>query len=270
MSEISFSSKADLYEQSALVQKSASKTLLNLLKIQEHEEVLDLGCGPGNITKKIALLTQNKVLGVDISEGMIKEALRTNKNLSNVKYLLRNSEYLGFQEEFDVIYCNSAFQWFTNPKIVLDECLKALKPNGRIGIQAPATECYCPNFVDAVNKVSNNSTTNKIFNNLNNPWFFLESAEEYRRLFESCGFIVSYAEIVTEPNFYTPEQVYKNFQSGAENGYLNQAFYSVPLTEIYIEAFRNLVMEAFRKQVNENGMVDLKFNRIYLTAHKGE
>jgi len=269
MAEISFSSKADSYEKNALVQKSASKILLNLLNIQNGEDVLDLGCGPGNITKEIALITKGRILGVDISEGMINEALKVNNNFHNVKYLVRNSENLGFHEEFDSIYCNSAFQWFTNPKTVLSECFKSLKSNGKIGIQAPATKLYCPNFVEAIEKANRDTDIKKIFSNYKNPWFFLESAEEYRKLFENCGFTVSYVEIVTESNYYTPGQVYKNFQSGAENGYFNQAFYSIPLSEAYIHNFRNLVKEEFSKQANVSGMVELKFNRIYLTAYKG-
>lgn len=268
MSEINFSSKAAYYEQNALVQKSASNTLLTLLNIKSNDNILDLGCGPGNITKEIATLTKNQVLGVDISEGMIKEALKSNKTGQNINYLVKNSEHLGFNEEFEVIYCNSAFQWFKNPQLVLKECFNALKHGGRIGIQAPATRNYCPNFVNAVNKISNNPITNVIFKNLNNPWFFLESSEEYSKLFEDCGFKVNYSKIITESKTFTPEQVYKNFQSGAENGYLNQAFYSVPLTYTYIETFRKLVMESFKEQVNENGMIDLKFNRIYLVANK--
>ncbi len=268
MLKVNFNSKARSYEQNALVQNSASKVLLNLLSIDEASSVLDLGCGPGNVTKEIALLTKNKVLGVDISEEMINEAIKCNKKSSNVNYLVRDSEKLDFEQEFDMIYCNSAFQWFKNPKIVLNKCFNALKANGKIGIQAPATKLYCPNFVIAVEKVSENEEINEIFSHYKNPWFFLETAEEYKKLFESCGFKVSHAEIVTESKSFTLEQVYNNFQSGAENGYLNEAFYSVPLTELYIKTFRALVKEAFKEQENSDGLIDLKFNRIYLTAVK--
>jgi len=52
MSEVNFNSKAFTYANNSLVQKSASEILLNLLSIQPGEDVLDLGCGPGHITKK--------------------------------------------------------------------------------------------------------------------------------------------------------------------------------------------------------------------------
>lgn len=58
MLDINFNSKAAFYEKNALVQKSASETLLGMMSIQGDEDVLDLGCGSGSITRKIALLTR--------------------------------------------------------------------------------------------------------------------------------------------------------------------------------------------------------------------
>ena len=57
MSEISFNTKAGIYERDALVQKSASEVLLGLVDIKKQEAVLDLGCGPGNVTRAIALIS---------------------------------------------------------------------------------------------------------------------------------------------------------------------------------------------------------------------
>jgi 16S rRNA A1518/A1519 N6-dimethyltransferase RsmA/KsgA/DIM1 with predicted DNA glycosylase/AP lyase activity len=52
MSEVNFNSKAFTSANNALFQKSASEILMNLLSIQLRENVLDLGCGLGHITKK--------------------------------------------------------------------------------------------------------------------------------------------------------------------------------------------------------------------------
>ena len=70
MTDVNFNSKAFTYANNALVQKSASEILLNLLSIQKGEDVLDLGCGPGHITKKIAQITEGTVMGIDISQGL--------------------------------------------------------------------------------------------------------------------------------------------------------------------------------------------------------
>ena len=100
MAHINFDSKATIYEQNALVQKSASEVLLGLMSIREDEDVLDLGCGSGRTTREIGLLTKGLVLGT-------------------VHYLVKDAECLGFTDKFDVVYCNSTFQWFSNPEKVL-------------------------------------------------------------------------------------------------------------------------------------------------------
>jgi ubiquinone/menaquinone biosynthesis C-methylase UbiE len=268
MSNINFTTTAHLYEQNAMVQKLASEVLLGLLSVRDGEDVLDVGCGSGGVTKKIALLTTGRVVGTDTSEGMITEAVRNGSGQRNLSYFVKDAEYLGFTNEFDVIYCNSAFQWFPHPHKVLEQCFAALKPGGRMGIQAPATSMYCPNFLQAIEKVRANPATREIFGSFKSPWFFLESEEEYRQLFRDCGFHVKTCELKEESTRYTTDEAYRIYQSGAENGYVNQSFYQVPLTDDFVETFRNLVKESIQEQSDESGFVNLKFTRVYLVAHK--
>jgi trans-aconitate methyltransferase len=268
MSEVNFNSKASMYANNSLVQKSASEILLNLLSIQPGEDILDLGCGPGHITKKIAQITQGTVMGIDISQDMIKQAVNSNQELTNLTYSVMDAENFELSVNFDVIVCNSSFQWFQKPEQVLIRCFNVLNQGGRIGVQAPATQLYCPNFVSAIEKIRMHPYTREIFKYFKNPWFFLESKEEYEQLFRSCGFDVIYSEFREESNLFSVEQAYKIYQSGAENGYLNQSFYTVTLTDKYVSFFRELVKEAFKEQSDNSGMIDLKFKRIYLTAKK--
>jgi ubiquinone/menaquinone biosynthesis C-methylase UbiE len=268
MSEVNFNSKAFTYADNALVQKSASEVLLNLLSIQPEEDVLDIGCGPGHITKKIAQATKGNVLGIDVSQGMIEQAVSSNKELHNLKYSVMDAESLELNTKFDVIVCNSCFQWFQKPEQVLMNCFNVLEKGGRIGIQAPATRSYCPNFISAIEKIRMHPHTREVFKYFKNPWFFCDSKEEYEQLFRNNGFDRIYSEIREESNLFSVEQAYKIYQSGAENGYLNQFYYTVTLTDDYINTFRELVKEALKEQADSSGMINLKFERIYLIAKK--
>lgn len=267
---INFSNVAGVYERSALVQKSASKVLLDLLGIKEKEDILDLGCGPGNITVEIAKRTNGQICGVDMAAGMIEKAGQREIIPGNVSFAVKDAAHLGFSSEFDVIFCNSAFQWFTRPDDVLRQCFKALKPCGRIGIQAPATRNYCPNFVAAEEKIRNNPVTGGVFSGYRSSWFFLENVQDYAHLFERNGFIVKHCEIVREENLYTVDQAYQIYQSGAENGYLNQDYYPVILSPKYIEMFRMLIRQTIAEQAREDGLVPIVFHRIYLVAEKSQ
>ncbi|WP_353683937.1 methyltransferase domain-containing protein [Thermodesulfovibrio sp. 3907-1M] len=266
MSKMDFSKIATEYEEYATVQKSASEILLKLLKIRTNDDVLDLGCGTGHLTRKIRSLSNGNVVGVDPSEGMMREAIEKSKGLEIV-YEIKSAEDIDYVESFDVIFCNSAFQWFKDPEKVIKNCYRALKRNGRIGIQAPAKKIYCPNFIEAVEMVKRDERTKEIFSHFKEPWFFLETAEEYKSLFEKCGFKVVFSKIETITTEHTPEDVLKIFSSGAIAGYLNQDYYNIKLTANYISVFKEIVRKAFEYQAKK-GMVKLKFNRIFLIAVK--
>ncbi|MGE5415746.1 MAG: class I SAM-dependent methyltransferase [Acidobacteriota bacterium] len=268
MSDINFNSNAATYEQLGLVQKLTSDILLNLAFINDGEDVLDLGCGPGGVTRKITEMTGGSVVGVDVSTGMIKEAARNHRDVPNLSFYVKDACDLGFSDCFDVIFCNSAFQWFQSPERAVRECYTALKAGGRMAIQAPATANYCPTFLAAIDKVSHDPATSDTFKCWQNPWVFLNSDDDYSKLFTDAGFKVVYSRLHTEYNHFSAEQVFGVFRSGAENGYLNQEFYSVPLTAEYIENFRRLVREAIQELTDANGMVMLEFTRIYLIAEK--
>jgi len=122
---------------------------------------------------------------------MIKEAVEKSRGL-DIVYEIKSAEEMNYEDCFDVIFCNSAFQWFKEPEKALKNCYRALRRNGRIGIQAPAKKVYCPNFIEAVEMVKKDKRTGETFAHFKEPWFFLETAEEYSSLrkvrFQGCFF----------------------------------------------------------------------------------
>ncbi|MCL4352542.1 MAG: hypothetical protein M1318_07860 [Firmicutes bacterium] len=107
-----------------------------------------------------------------------------------------------------------------------------------------------------------------MFSTFKSPWFFLESPVDYQNLFERQGFLVTHCSTREENRALSPEQVYQNFQVGAENGYLDPENYSVNLSQEYVDEFRCIVREAFYTQAGSDGLVTLKFRRFYLVAEK--
>jgi trans-aconitate methyltransferase len=262
-----FSEIAASYEKKAIVQRSAADQLFDLIRIQETEDVLDLGCGTGHLAKRIREQTSGEVVGVDASEGMIKEADQ-NYSDSRLYFECWRADRLPYRDSFDVIFCNSTFQWFKDPIPVLESCYGASRWPGRIGIQAPARQVYSPNFIRALERVKDDPRLKTQFASFETPWFFLDSAEEYRMLFERAGFGVLDARIERVSSSHTPDEVFAIFDSGAAAGYLNDEFYGTPLSEAYIAGFREVTRDAFRAQAGSDGQVDLIFFRIYLLARK--
>lgn len=179
MDKVDFSKIASKYEEYSSVQKSAADILLKLLEIGDEDDVLDLGCGTGNLTRKIRKMTKGKVVGIDPSEGMIKEAKEKSKGL-DITFEIKSAEEMDYKNCFDVIFCNSSFQWFKDPEKAVENCYRALRKGGRMGMQAPAKKVYSPTFIEAVEKVKKDPRTRDIFAYFKEPWFFLETSDEYK------------------------------------------------------------------------------------------
>lgn len=216
---------------------------------------------------KIREIKKRKVVGIDPSEGMIKEAIEKSKGF-DVNFDIKSAEEMEYYECFDIIYCNSSFQWFRNPEKAAKNCYTALRKGGRIGIQAPAKKAYSPNFIEAVEKVKENPRTRDIFAHFRQPWFFLETSDEYRFFFEKIGFKVVFSKIECLKTKHTPDEVFNIFSSGAIIGYLGHDFYDTKIDDDYIETFKKIVKEDFVRQAKNQGEVELIFNRIFLSCVK--
>ncbi len=263
---MNFSDISSVYHQLSTLQSSAGDILINMLQLRGDEDILDVGCGTGKLTKKLRGLTKGIVVGTDISEAMIREA-QNNYGNDDIHFSPIDSENLDRKlGMFDIIFCNSAFQWFKNPQKVVRNFYSLLRFYGKVGIQAPAKQMYCPNFIKAVHEVEKNLFTREQFSHFRPPWFFLETASEYAKVFHDVGFTVLFSEINTTHSSVSPEEAFNIFSSGAIAGYLNQEYYTKPFDQNYADKFKEIVKLSLMEQADDEGKVDLCFNRIFLVA----
>lgn len=261
-----FTTIAPNYQQTAELQKSASERLFDMLAIGRSDNVLDLGCGTGHLTRKIRGVTDGIVVGIDPSSGMIAEA--QHNSAPNIAFHVGDAESLNITGQFDAIFCNSAFQWFHDPCHAVVHCYNALRSGGRMAIQAPARTNYCPNFVLAINALKDDPQTREAFTHFRSPWFFLETAEGYSKIFTGAGFSIVSSSIETVTQHCKPDKVFEMFESGAAAGYLNPDCYDTVLPSGYIATARDLIARHFHSQAAGDGHVELIFFRIYLLACK--
>jgi hypothetical protein len=137
-----------------------------------------------------------------------------------------------------------------------------------MGIQAPARKAYCPNFLKTIDAVAKDPRTAKNFAGFKPPWLFHDTPEEYSAMFCKAGFSVPFAKIEEVATRHESDVVMPIFESGAIAGYLNQDYYAAPIDDAYAAAFRKIVNKSFLQQAEEDGKVELIFNRIYLAAKK--
>jgi ubiquinone/menaquinone biosynthesis C-methylase UbiE len=264
MSGNDFSEIARRYERDSLVQRSAGDALIDLLAIRPGDDILDLGCGTGHLTCRLAEMTSGRVVGVDPSPGMIAQARATRGE--GPRFEVAAAEDLAVRAQFDAIFCNSAFQWLADPARALAACARALRGAGRMAVQAPATRAYCPNFLEGMAAVAREPATSATFARFKSPWFFLESADAYADLFRRAGFAVPVSRIETTRSWHSPEEALGVFESGAAAGYLNSDCYRGPLPDGYGASVRRILTREFRAQAGADGRLELVFRRIYLLA----
>lgn len=113
--------------------------LLDNIKLKPNLTVIDLGSGTGFPLLEIAerLGNSSKIYGIDPWENANKKAKQKIKeyNLSNVEIVEQSAEKLPFKEKsVDLIVSNLGINNFKNKELILQECLRVLKINGKLAI----------------------------------------------------------------------------------------------------------------------------------------
>lgn len=94
-----------------------------------HAEILDMGCGAGFLANDLAL-AEHKVTGIDLSTSSLKVAESRDRTHS-VKYQVGDVYKVPFaQESFDVVCAMDLLEHVSDPRKVLAEATRVLRPGG--------------------------------------------------------------------------------------------------------------------------------------------
>ena len=108
------------------------------LEIKPNLHVLDLGCGTGILLHPLAELVgkNGRIVGVDISEFMVKEARKRAQTTDLPLEFYKGNVYsLDFPENsFDRATCSTLFQHLKRPDEALNEIKRVVKPGGLISV----------------------------------------------------------------------------------------------------------------------------------------
>jgi SAM-dependent methyltransferase len=108
-------------------------TILNLLKQRPFSSVLDVGCGVGVLTRRIADLCDT-VVGLDVSEGSISVARQHTQPTSSLKFVAESVESFAARtaEKFDVVVSNMMLMSTPNLRAAVNAMAGLLAPAGRM------------------------------------------------------------------------------------------------------------------------------------------
>jgi trans-aconitate methyltransferase len=162
--------------------------VFDLLGPRAGESILDLGCGDGVLTARIAA-SGAEVVAVDSSPSMVEAARALGLDARVV-----DGESLPFQANFDAVFSNAALHWMCDQAAVLSGVHRALKPGGRFvaemgghgniaAIRVALAAVLGQWGLDAYSMENN----------------FFPTAEDYRARLEAAGFSVEEIGLIPRP-----------------------------------------------------------------------
>ncbi len=240
------------YAENARFVSDLGAPVLELLNPQPGERILDLACGDGVLTKKIASAGA-QVLGVDGSDDMVAAALK-----NGIDARVTDAYELRFDREFDAVFSNAALHWMKrDPDLVIKGVRRALKPKGRFVAECGGHGCVAAICVALFATLEKYGVVHPA---TLSPWYF-PSASEYRNKLENHGFQVEYIALIPRP---TP------LPTGMR-GWLET--FAIPLTKTLPEAkrdtFLNDVTEKLRPVLcDSSGQWTADYIRLRFLARK--
>jgi len=111
------------------------RKMLDLAEMDQHSQVLDLGCAVGNISEYISDQTKAAVTGIDFAGVAVKRAVSRTINNKKLTFKKMNMNQLKFeQESFTHIISIDTLYFVENLENTVAKMKNLLKPGGRMAI----------------------------------------------------------------------------------------------------------------------------------------
>lgn len=204
--------------------------LLDLLLARPREWILDLGCGDGALTEKIAAVGA-VVYGADSSFAQAAAARRR-----GLDALVMDARQIALQRVFDGVFTNAVLHWIKTPEPVLRGVAACLKPGGRF-----VGEFGGLGNVETIRAALHAGLQKRGIDPWSvDPWYY-PAPDEWSQLLASEGFAVAYCELIPRPT-HLPGDI---------RGWLD--VFAQPFTRAVRESEREPYLEEVRR-ITEPGL----------------
>ncbi|WP_108661162.1 class I SAM-dependent methyltransferase [Acuticoccus kandeliae] len=179
---------ADTYERNARFVSDLGAGVLEWLDPRPGERILDLGCGDGALTEKLAAAGAD-VVGLDGSAAFVEAA-----QSRGIDARVGDGEALAFDHEFDAVFSNAALHWMLRPVDVVRGVRRALKDGGRF-VAEMGGQGNVAAIVTALRAIGQKHGIDPA---LAAPWYF-PSTESYGNILRENGFSVERIALIPRP-----------------------------------------------------------------------
>ncbi len=256
--------QAQEYNENSEVQKSAAMELIDQLKLQGREILLDVGCGDGKITAALAkVLSNGKVYGIDISPEMIDFAKkRFLDDAKNLYFDLQKASNLDISETVDIVFSSFALQWEYQIEEFFERAYKHLQKDGKIACTIPLS--ISDELELALAELTKSPFWRSYFVDFELN-YYLRSPKIYQNLLKQFDLDITYFEVEVQDWYFPNREAFEMYtlmwlpHLNALPSELQDKFFN-QLMNRYVE----LVPE------RENGELGFNFSRLDFIATRKE
>jgi trans-aconitate 2-methyltransferase len=131
------------YEKFRAAREAPFDDLAALIRADERMRIVDLGCGPGTLTRKLGdRFADAELVGVDSSAAMLTEA--GERTAPGVRFVQGSIEDFAegrlLDGHFDLIFSNSALHWVPDHATLIAKLAARLSARGQLAVQLPADD----------------------------------------------------------------------------------------------------------------------------------
>jgi ubiquinone/menaquinone biosynthesis C-methylase UbiE len=109
---------------------------LALMDIQPEDRILDLGCGTGWASRRMArVAVRGEVVGLDVADEMLRRADLASSAFKNVRYVLGSAENIAEADNaFSKVLSVESFYYYADQGKALDELRRVMAPGAKLFI----------------------------------------------------------------------------------------------------------------------------------------
>lgn len=134
------------YERFRAERMAPFEDLARLIEPGGVARVVDLGCGTGELTERLAArFPDARVEGIDSSAAMLDAAAA--RASGRLTFELRRIEDLHEVGGYDLVFSHAALQWVPGHDDLLPKILDGMKPGAQIAVQMPKNESHASHRV---------------------------------------------------------------------------------------------------------------------------
>lgn len=173
---------APLYDDKHAFVSAYGSNVVEWLKPKEGEQILDLGCGTGELADQIKS-SGAEVIGVDSSPEMIAKA---KDNFPDITFRVQDATALTFENPFDAIFSNATLHWVTDAEQAARSIYDNLKTGGRFVFEMGGKN----NVAKIRRAIEQAAHTEGVGEEYSDDHWYFPSVSEYATVLEQQGFTV--------------------------------------------------------------------------------